>query len=69
LGYRNIFTPYALAYHHESVSRGYEDTPEKMARFAEEKRRFSERHAATLAEGDPYYNRGFRRDTENVLIA
>ncbi len=66
-GYRNIFTPYALAYHHESVSRGYEDTPEKQLRFEGERRRFQERHAEILATGDPYYNPLFRRDTEVVI--
>ena len=35
-GYRNIFTPYAELYHHESASRGYEDTPEKQTRFKKE---------------------------------
>jgi GT2 family glycosyltransferase len=35
-GYRNVFTPYALLYHHESASRGLENTPEKKARFAGE---------------------------------
>src|SRR6185295_11549086 len=30
-GYRNLYTPHAELYHHESASRGYEDTPEKMA--------------------------------------
>ncbi|HEY0179039.1 MAG TPA: glycosyltransferase family 2 protein, partial [Dokdonella sp.] len=28
-GYRNLWTPFAELYHHESASRGYEDTPEK----------------------------------------
>ncbi len=32
-GYRNLWTPFAELYHHESASRGYEDTPEKMKRF------------------------------------
>jgi glycosyltransferase involved in cell wall biosynthesis len=35
-GYRNYWTPRALLYHHESVSRGYEDSPEKKARFQQE---------------------------------
>lgn len=35
-GYRNLWTPYAELYHHESISRGAEDTPEKKARFTEE---------------------------------
>lgn len=35
-GYKNIWTPHAEAYHHESVSRGAEDTPEKKAREQKE---------------------------------
>lgn len=35
-GYRNVWTPWARLYHHESVSRGPEDNPEKQARFAKE---------------------------------
>ncbi len=33
LGYRNLWTPYAELFHHESVSRGTEDNPEKIKRF------------------------------------
>ena len=35
-GYKNIFTPYAMLYHHESISRGTEDTPQKQERFLKE---------------------------------
>lgn len=35
-GYRNIFTPYAELYHHESISRGSEDSPAKQERFRKE---------------------------------
>ncbi|WGK81276.1 glycosyltransferase family 2 protein [Vibrio aestuarianus] len=35
-GYRNVWTPYAELYHHESISRGAEDNPEKLARFNRE---------------------------------
>lgn len=35
-GYRNLWTPFAELIHHESVSRGREDTPEKQARFDRE---------------------------------
>jgi len=35
-GYRNLWTPYAEMIHHESVSRGAEDNPEKIARFNRE---------------------------------
>lgn len=35
-GYRNLWTPYAELYHHESKSRGTENTPEKVERFNKE---------------------------------
>lgn len=28
-GYSNVWTPFAELYHHESATRGYENTPEK----------------------------------------
>jgi glycosyltransferase involved in cell wall biosynthesis len=54
-GYRNIWTPFAELIHHESASRGYEDNPEKLARFQQEIRFMQDRWGATL-ETDPYYN-------------
>ncbi|OGB21690.1 MAG: hypothetical protein A3I66_16335 [Burkholderiales bacterium RIFCSPLOWO2_02_FULL_57_36] len=35
-GYRNLWTPFAELYHHESASRGREDSPEKQKRFQRE---------------------------------
>ncbi|CAM3313606.1 glycosyltransferase [Pseudomonas floridensis] len=32
-GYVNVWTPYAELYHYESATRGFEDSPEKQARF------------------------------------
>lgn len=32
-GYRNLWTPFAELYHHESISRGADDTSEKRSRF------------------------------------
>lgn len=55
-GYLNVWTPYYEAYHHESVSRGYEDNPEKIARFQKEMQYMMKRHAEILRKGDPYYN-------------
>ena len=66
-GYRNVFTPFAQAYHHESISRGYEDTPEKKARFEREKSQFQARHSAYLTHGDPYYNKNLLLDREDVV--
>ncbi|WP_434678016.1 glycosyltransferase [Pseudomonas sp. R1-18] len=35
-GYLNIWTPFAELYHHESATRGLEDTPQKQERFSQE---------------------------------
>ncbi len=55
-GYQIVYTPYALLYHHESRSRGYEDNAEKLARFAKEIAYMQHRHREILARGDPHYN-------------
>ncbi len=52
-GYVNVWTPYAEAYHLESISRGAEDNPEKIARS--EKEIFYMKKEWVL-DGDPYYN-------------
>lgn len=57
-GYRNLWTPFAEMYHHESASRGYENTPEKIARFQREESFMKNRWGALL-EQDPYYNVNF----------
>jgi glycosyltransferase involved in cell wall biosynthesis len=54
-GYRNIWTPFAELIHHESASRGYEDNPEKLARFQREIRFMQDRWGAALGS-DPHYN-------------
>ncbi|MCM2131841.1 glycosyltransferase [Larsenimonas rhizosphaerae] len=54
-GYRNVWTPYAQLYHHESVSRGAENTPEKMARFSSEVTYMRERWG-DLLDRDSAYN-------------
>lgn len=67
-GYLNIFTPYVEAYHHESISRGYEDSPEKQQRFSREKEYFSERFAELLTKGDPYYNPNLTLDADDYSL-
>ncbi len=54
-GYRILWTPYAELYHHESATRGYEDTPEKFIRFKKEVAYMRQRWGDTL-DNDPYYN-------------
>lgn len=55
-GYRNVFTPHSKATHHESISRGYEDTDEKLQRLLKEQTHFLSTWAEFLEAGDPYYN-------------
>ena len=59
-GYRIVWTPHARLVHHESKSRGAEDTPEKCARFEAESRVMRERWEPVL-RADPYYNPNFSR--------
>ena len=67
-GYRNLWTPYAELYHHESISRGHEDNPEKQARFQREiKYMIDTWHTDTLL--DPYYNPNLTIRHENFSIA
>lgn len=55
MGLRNVITPHARMIHLESKSRGYEDTPEKQARFAAETR-FMREKWGSLLDSDPYRN-------------
>lgn len=54
-GMQNLWTPFAEFYHHESASRGSENTPEKAARFRGEVERMGERWGEQLY-WDPAYN-------------
>lgn len=54
-GYRNLWTPFAELIHHESVSRGYEDNPEKQARFQREVYYMKNKWGHHL-NNDPCYN-------------
>lgn len=54
-GYRNVWTPYAELYHHESKSRGADESPEKQARFANERELMLARWGHAL-QHDPFYN-------------
>jgi GT2 family glycosyltransferase len=55
-GYLIVYTPYAELYHHESLSRGYEDTPEKQERFLGEVKYLRGKWGKVIDRGDPYYN-------------
>jgi GT2 family glycosyltransferase len=53
-GHANLWTPHAELYHHESASRGKEDTPEKQARFKAEVDFMLQRWGARLADDRAY---------------
>jgi GT2 family glycosyltransferase len=55
LGWRIIYTPYAELIHHESISRGIENTTEKQRRFFSESEFLLSRWGA-LIQSDPAYN-------------
>jgi len=67
-GYLIIWTPYAELYHHESKSRGYEDTPGKQMRFKREIELFRQKWGHLLEKGDPYYNPNLTLDKEDFSI-
>jgi GT2 family glycosyltransferase len=67
LGFNNIFTPFAELIHHESKTRGEDDSSEKMMRFAQEKDLLSSRWPA-LIENDPFYNPNLTRAREDFSI-
>ena len=63
-GLRNLWTPYAEAYHHESKSRGAEDSPEKIKRFHQEMK-YMHQNWANAIDHDPYYSPHLSRDIED----
>jgi GT2 family glycosyltransferase len=66
-GYRNLWTPYAELFHHESLSRGHEDSPEKQQRFQSEVRHIKQKWAYNL-QRDPYYNENLTLDREDFSL-
>jgi len=52
-GYLVVYTPYAVLYHHESVSRGKKKDPEG---------KYMLRRWGAVIENDPYYNPNFSRE-------
>lgn len=66
-GLYNVWLPHVKLYHHESKSRGYEDTPEKKARFLKEINFMKERWGDLLLN-DPFYNPNLTLDREDFSI-
>jgi O-antigen biosynthesis protein len=68
LGYRNLWTPYAELYHHESASRGAEDTSQKRARF-ESECRYMQDHWGEWLTADPAYSPNLTLDGQDFSLA
>ncbi len=67
-GYRNLWTPFAEFYHHESATRGAEDTPEKVERFQREVA-YMRRKWGRLLDRDPAYNPNLSLRHEDFSLA
>lgn len=67
-GYRNVWTPYAELYHHESVSRGSEHAGENKRRFERELAAMKARWGNLLLN-DPAYNPNLSLDTGHFNYA
>nr|WP_321879312.1 glycosyltransferase family 2 protein [Paraburkholderia bannensis] len=67
-GYRNVLTPYAELYHHESATRGYEDNPEKRARFRTESD-YMRREWTDWLKNDPAYSPNLTLQHEDFSLA
>ena len=67
-GYRNLYTPHALLVHHESISRGRDDTEEKSRIFKQEYG-YMQNFWKDKLRDDPAYNKNLTLDFENFSFA
>lgn len=61
MGYYNVVWNDRFAYHHESLSRGSDDSPEKMQRLIQERELLYQMHPQFRGE-DPFYPKGLNRE-------
>jgi len=66
-GYSNVWTPYAELYHHESLSRGRDDTADKSSRFASEVD-YMMRTWGPALKSDPFYSVHFSMTRPNFVL-
>ncbi|MDH4390396.1 MAG: glycosyltransferase family 2 protein [Aquabacterium sp.] len=67
-GWRNLFTPFAELYHHESKTRGLDSTDAKRARFLRECETMTARWHGALGN-DPFYNQNLSLQREDYSLA
>ena len=68
VGLRNVYLPHVRLIHHESVTRGPDTTPDRIARNLLEVARLR-RQWAIAQTSDPYYNPSLTLVREDVTIA
>ena len=66
-GYYNLLDARTSIVHHESLSRGLDDTSEKKKLNRNETRRFISRYVSII-NNDPCYNQNFSLDSEDVTL-
>jgi GT2 family glycosyltransferase len=67
-GYRNLWTPYATLYHHESASRGLDDPDRNRDRSVRERAYMKQKWKRYL-DRDPYYNPHLTLDKEDFSFS
>jgi len=65
--YRNLWTPYAELYHHESKSRGKDNTHEKKARYLSEVA-YMQKMWGHILVNDRYYHPAFTKTAEQFQL-
>jgi O-antigen biosynthesis protein len=68
IGLHSVWTPFADLYHHESATRGFEDTPAKKARFAGELV-YMQRHWGEQLKNDPAYSPNLTLEAQDFGLA
>lgn len=68
LGYHNILLNSVHAWHHESLSRGDDESPQKLNRLLGEKEKLYTRHPQLAQGEDPYYSGHLNRDGLDTRI-
>ncbi len=67
VGYTIVWTPHSAMLHRESVSRGSDNTPEKLRRFAREEQTVYQRWGDIL-RNDPYHNPNLSLIAEDFVL-
>jgi len=67
-GLRHVVLPQVTFYHHESKTRGLEDTTAKQARLSESAA-YMEQRWGTLLQNDPFYNPHLSKESEDFSLS